>query len=870
MMMKGLRLAVKERPKARTAPGPEHGASSAAAASSAAGAEGVADPSSSSTPELRWKSVWQMPAIIGSLIVIAIGLRALTTQPVESNDFAGAYDKIDEYVEAGEYETAATLLEEKIGPHLAEASDPERGRYQATAGDILAGSMHAQEKWDAANLQQVARRYRKAREFNFDLDAMSLEHWGIVSLLLDDQRTLELVLTNLEILALDGEEGSAARTSRNRLLRRIIERTLTKSDIVDDEPLMAMIHDYRSSSLAQLEDEMWAAARAAELRIRSGKARKAVDHLFIDMRRFETRIETPGGDFGELYTLLGRAYLELGEFDFALRQIETSFELIGENDPRRAEAMVAYGRVLHGMGRFEDALAAFSTVVTEFASAPAYIAGLLGQADLLGVLGEHEESQASYARLADELRRSPRRPDVTPQIIVNTLCEQRHDAAIARAELPRALAYIELSLLFFGENDLPEPAVRRLASTNRAIADALLADARAQLGEGEKSDFRIDPDVRRQASRHYRTAGEYFVNRARSLRDSPSADQQWAESLWLAADSYDQAGYYDVALELFREYIAAHAAGEARWLEAWHRVGVCMQAIGDHEGAADAFERVLNENRKSLFAMQSHVPLAMSYRALNRPGEAEQLLLNVVHGGEPLEPESLEYRAALIDLGTLYVDRGEYPRAIEELSKAVQYYPAAPEIGEIRYRLAEAYRLNASEIAGRLKSELMPRSQLGDLQVLRVEHLRAAMGEYGHVIALYEDTRAGARDPLQQDALRNAYLYQADAAFDLGEYSRAIELYDRAAQRYASHSSSVIALIQIVNAYMAMGDRPRAETAHARALLRLQQLPEGALEGDAALLNVAAWQRWMEQLPPGEVMTQVGGNSSATQIPNDG
>ena len=111
---------------------------------------------------------------------------------------------------------------------------------------------------------------------------------------------------------------------------------------------------------------------------------------------------------------------------------------------------------------------------------------------------------------------------------------------------------------------------------------------------------------------------------------------------------------------------------------------------------------------------------------------------------------------------------------------------------------------------------------------------------------------AGRFDP---QLLRYAYLYRADSAFELGRYAQAVEFYDQVASRFAKHHSSMTALIQIVNCYSNLGDESRAMTAHRRAQMRLEKLPEEAFSVDDALLDREAWERWLKNMPVGDLTT---------------
>lgn len=120
-------------------------------------------------------------------------------------------------------------------------------------------------------------------------------------------------------------------------------------------------------------------------------------------------------------------------------------------------------------------------------------------------------------------------------------------------------------------------------------------------------------------------------------------------------------------------------------------------------------------------------------------------------------------------------------------------------------------------------------------------------------MALYDQVcvTGAARDParlsaLERIALRNAFFFRADCAFDLGRDEDAIAHYDVAANRYADDPASLVAMIQIVNAYARMGRWQEARTANERARQRFRELPEQAFDRDDLPLERRHWERWLD------------------------
>jgi tetratricopeptide (TPR) repeat protein len=235
---------------------------------------------------------------------------------------------------------------------------------------------------------------------------------------------------------------------------------------------------------------------------------------------------------------------------------------------------------------------------------------------------------------------------------------------------------------------------------------------------------------------------------------------------------------------------------------------------------------------------------------------AEATLLAVV-GGNVLQPDSPQFRAALIELGEMYRRIGQYSKAIERISEVTERYADLADDPRMISALAEANRLSASEIRRRLR-ESMPQSERQTLEKLERDRLAEAMRLYDRARVVLDTGDQKRRSELDRVLLRNAVFYRGDCAYDLGEASKAdpqaarpyfemaIRYYDSAAQRYAEDPSSLVAMIQIVNSYAALGKWREAQTAHERARARLAELPASAWDRDDKPMRREHWERWLE------------------------
>ncbi len=792
----------------------------------------------------RWSNLWQVPTIIVSLLLIVGGLLyARGSQP--GHDFDGALADVEALLAADEFDQAAAFLREVIQPNLTEATDVHRAKFNALVADMLYLAQEARGGATSSTRQSIVDRYQAARQLGFDFGAKRLERWANTLIDLRRLDRAELFVDSLDALTAHETESDEAGLARNRVMRRLVEASLSETDL-PFEQMMTVLGEYRANPRLHTRDVIWTMAREAELRQRAGLIRESVDRLLVDMRRIEPRLEYERVNLGELYVLLARGYYQLAEYQLAEQQVLRAFDILDQSDPIRGDAFEVYGRVLMAKAEFDLAFDAFRSATIDFEGTSSFLSALLGRAEAHAVLGRHEDSRQDYEALARAIESGRHVSPPRPEEVATSLID-RHDAALATGQLDLALSYMKLAPGFF-RTEMPESVLLRLASTSKQLAENLLAGAPTGLGNEP------DPAVRREASEHYHQAANYFQRRARVLRPLPTEDAAWAQSLWSAADAYDLAGYYDLAIGLFQEYIDGRGETDPIRLEAKFRLARCYQASADYEKAVEHYEQVIAENPRSVLAARSFVPLAASLVALDRPADAEQKLLLVISGSVGLEPDAIEFADALLALGTLYHRQGAFVEAIEALDRFAASYLDDSRLSEALYRLADSHRLLADRIGQQMRQANLPKSRTDELTVQRNRHLTEAEARYAVVQQRYDERGVARLDQLEQDRLRNSLLYRGDCEYQLENFDRSIELYDQAARRYADHPASLIALIQIVNAYIRIGDEARAATAHNRALLRLQQMPDRAFSGPDSVLGAEAWEAWLSSLPPGIAM----------------
>lgn len=796
-----------------------------------------------------WSNLWQIPTILISTILIVSGLAVgLKNRP--GFDYEASLHFTEMLIADNQLDLALTHLREVIEPRLELASETHRARFNAIVGDWIYFSQTDQRQRTFTNNQRISDQYAKAEDMGMLLEPPRIERWAESLIRLGQLDQARDHLAQLDAIDLtEGGPDNPVRERRNRIFRMLIEHSLHAPG-TDVSDMLALLKEYQNDERLSWSDRAWAMSKRAAIRLEAGETRLAIDHLLVDMRRLE-QAAPPDSDsqFGELYTLFGRGYYDLGLYEVAQNHLAQAIQRLGIDQPAFGDAQVLLGKIAFAKTDYDEAYERFDQVVNKYISTPSYLPGLLGRADVSSVLGDHDASQADFRLLREKLVLEPPRIDINEVRIAESL-RDRHDAALASRQLELALTYTLIAEGFFKPSDVPASILLRIASTSRALGDQVLETDPADNGISSGNDVNLDLEIRRQANRHYKMAGEYHIRHARSMAMRPEADQQWADSLWRGADAFDMGGWYELSIAHFKEYLGARSTNDSRRAEVLFRLGRAHHAQLDYEKAAAAYEEVIANHPRSQFASSTYVPLAHCYLALDRASEAEEHLLQVVAGQRFLDPQATDFRNALLELGNLYHDTEQFGKAIETLHEAVNRYPDNPRRIEMLFQLADSYRGHAMQLVQQLDAlqRLAPKER-ERLDRLRREHLQLGIQYYAAVCEGALSGVKAVRSRLEADLQRRGFLYQADCLFHLDDFEAAITLYDFTSRKYSLHHSSMYALVQIVNCFSNLGQIDRAQTAHRRALVRLEQLPPDTFSAADSLMTRDAWERWLENSP---------------------
>lgn len=794
-----------------------------------------------------WRQSWHMPALMLGVGLLGAGLW-LAMPDRQGNDFPAVLAEVAEHLAGGRFDQAAGRLD-MVTEYLADADPDAVARHWALRGDLIYLQQRAQGGDVAANHRNVIDYYDQAEEGGLPLDAERLARYA---------DTLVALQRDADALALLDRMTDQSPRVRCGLVRQIIERRQERGPVPAAE-LAGLLDTYETELRAETERArrmpglVWAATVRARALIAGNDPRQAIDGLTRQIQR----LSAEGGDLdlAPLYLALAQAHEMVGAPEEARRYYETTRRLLAPDDtvksPLLADVLVGLARMdLADPERLTEALEQFRQVVSEFPGSTAVVPALLGQSDCEAKLGAHGAA-IEHLGQAIGLLATQGDPEGLYGGEIERIVRSHHALNFDKQQYEVALDYVALLTPRYARG-MPADMMLLFAATHEHLAQQRLDTTRADIdAEHSGGEARLSGDERALA---FQDAAVHFDRAARYYRDHAQAitiadDAAHGRSLWKAADCYDKAQRWADAIGVYREFVKTRESDQ-RYLQAIKRLGLACLASRQYAAAAEQFKFLVEQKPQSQVAYESLVPLARCHVALGRHDQARHVLTSVVENHESIRPDSREYRNALVELAKLHHERGEFPDAIRRLRAAVDRYvrpdtaPAEAESAMLLFRLADALRRSVADLT--LAPEQMPTAAAERaLEQERTTRLTEAQSLFSEVI-----DRLEARDPdslsdIEGLALRNAYFYRADCAYERARWEEAITQYDAAAKRWEKHPASLVALVQIVNARAEQGDVRAARIANDRARYQLSRIPDEAFDDPTLPMTRQHWQDWL-------------------------
>lgn len=796
----------------------------------------TAAPKDPATPR-SWRELWQLPALlVGASMLVAGLVVAVMTKPAPS--FGSMLDRADRLIQQADFQGAIEHLNQKVFPY--ESRDELPPEHERRFHLLLARALYMGQQSLGLSLEEnhrnVLKSYAAAERVYATLEPR--DEFFIADTLLSLGQPDEAIEHIEKIRDRDRELWT-------RLYRRAIERDLGRRG--DRDRAVRLLSVYREAADLEQSERVWAIERQCQVLLEFGEADAVIAKLLREMQRLG---QADPASMSRLFAMLAEAYLRTGAVEPALAQIDRAESAGVLDESLLARLALLRAKAEDQSGRIEAARDGYALVVEEHPLDDVLPEALLGLAETHLELGESDEGVAAYRELITLFSGSPavegRWIDpVTARLVA------RARALRERGETDQAIDLARLAESMYSIEDVPTEVLLELSRVHRAKADELLGEI-SDIDRGSVATLdSLPPTVREEARRHLISSGAAASMHAD--RVILSNDQAYGESVWNAAQAFALAGDLPEAIRQFQSFME-NFPDDPRNAEARFRLGQAYQGRGEYSLAAE-FYRGLIEDRNDdsvkgvgLWADLSYVPLAQSLLLdadeLN-DNDAAGLLRAVVDGTVVSNPDAAGRREGLLVLGRLHIRKGENAQAIMRFEELLTRFPAGRDEPMVRFWLGEAHRREADRIEEDL-GQAMPDSQRPPLEQARRERLGRALELYDEVVSLLGAREPHQRSSLDDRALRDAYFYRGAAAFDLEDFDAAIRFYDAAHARYPSDPASLVALVQIVNSYVAIGDMPRARVSNERAQRFFRSLPDQAWDDPNLPMGRGEWERWLD------------------------
>ncbi|WP_432799446.1 tetratricopeptide repeat protein [Poriferisphaera sp. WC338] len=801
--------------------------------------------------ELHWSQVWQLPVLLLGIGMFVLGVWLVLPADVK-HDFDGKLKSAREYLHANNLDAAAQTLAD-LNPVLFNSDQgtaAHEAEYWYIAADLNylqnAGDRMIQTQTIQENNKQILKYYDDAVGLGAELGPQAIKRYAETLIALGRMDQVRSVIDQLK----------DDHMTRQEIFKRLVAHEFDRRWVTDGKGLVSLIAEYSEmlehlGKADRVVEDVWLTDMRAALMLEAGDGEAALDFLLKRIQRLNGRASDR--QLAGLTVKLARAYELEGELESAKRYYQLVQQHIERDDDLNADIYTGLGRIaLAGSDPqgVQQAQAYFATVVKEYPlgiQSP-YVGALLGAADCEARLGEFASSVEHFRQAAQMLSEQARPGDRRRDEMLDVV--QSHIRfASENKEYEQALEYLKLLRPLYGK-DLPARVLLSFATTHEKIGEQAAAKAAAidPRETGDASVARVASFKRRNKEGviHFGTAGDYYLEHARAVTIGDNAGH--GESLWKSAENYDRANKWEDAVDVYAEFVKTRES-DPRRVRAMNHLGRALFTLGQYKPAIEKFSEVVRDHPRTIEAYEARVMLAKAYEKEGEVEKALRGLEQVVVDDPVVTPDSKQYREALIELGRMYYkqigkDDGAAEQAIETLTKGVERYGSDDEGGVLRFMLADAYRKSIPAIDQELSRKLTNKQHL-ELNAERSQRLKKAQEYFHQAKTDLESRPEGTLTPLEQMYLRNSYFYKADCAYDQQHFPLAIELYEEAARKWEHDPSSMVALVQIVNARCELGQFQEAKLAHDQAIWQLSRIPEEAFNQPGLPMTRQHWEDWL-------------------------
>ncbi len=776
---------------------------------------------------------WQFPTLLLSGVLLTSAVLRLRPSPAEI-PLEKAAIHLGLYVDGGLYETAADLGWQILHRENLEDTEAARAPVRLQQARALHGFALKEGGSYASVGADVVEQYLLASENGQALIGADYERLG---------QALEW--TGRFGDAVDAYAETVSMSAGPELdLRRHMYALLRDKLDADPAALQAMSESILTDAADRLDLKTWALQEQLYLLGELGQLDAGTTLLLRHRDEFKDTPLFPRFRFLEAFQ-----FYQTRTFDTAEALLRTIRNELEVDDPVHAMTGWLLGRVvMHDGGpqRPTEALSFFTDVIGHHGAGPYATASRVGSAEAMAYLERHRDAVNEFRAAIEEMASLPPNRLVNRDALRVSLTLLA-DAFRRRGELEPAVEYSRLAgtLIDYAEEDQAAVTLQQLAQLRGSLAEELRSrDADAQATMPLAHD---DEEARRQS----RLAGETHLDIARL---SVVNEERAAQNSWQAADLFAAAGEHARAIELFRHF-AKERPGHPLVARALLRIGQLEQASRRLGAAVEAYRECYRRFPRTIDGARALVPLAQCYMGLG-PDQlelAEKTLRIVLQESQLFTPQAPEFADALFLLGDTQARRADYENAIATLEEALDRYPDDARGVRAQFLLADAYRQSGLALKAGVQQASLP----GEIEQMRVEAAQR-FRESARLFRRLIDTLGESPTDLDEIYQRHAYLYEADAQYEMQRYEEALKLYEDAAGLYKDRPTGLAAYVQIINCHIFLGQPEEARAALARVRVLVDDMPQVAFDRSVSPEGRDDWKRYFEWLSESELMQSTG------------
>jgi TolA-binding protein len=780
-----------------------------------------------STLQERIAGKWQIPLFILSLVMLVGAFLRVRPDPMGLPlDEALAY--LDTLIGGGAFEQAITDGELMLLRD--DATEAQRAPIHLRLARARSGEARRNRHCVAPEGRQIVEGYEHAAAFGLALGGADFANMGYA---FECRGELGAALDQYEKAIARGVDHVSDVRRHALALRRAIGTDLEAlNDLLDQ--YLAEVEDHR------LDLRLWAVEQKLEVLDELGRLSEASTLLVRQADRFRDSDQRHAFDY--LQALLLH---KTGNFQQAEAFLRTLRNRMGPDDEVDARAGWLLGRVVLSDGgpqRPMEALSFFRDVVNNHPFGPYAVASCIGMAESLALLERDDAAVEAYTIAIEALDSLPRTPVVNRDVLRVSL-EVMSESRRSGGDLGPAVAYARLAAQLVNRDEVEQAtaSLQRLGDLEAQLAEQAYDRAmEARAANEPAAKALID-----EAHMVFAEAAATYLDLAKL--NVPN-ERRSAEASWRAAELYARANQRNRAADLYRSF-TEERPGHPLVPRALLRIGQLRQSMGQLSAAVETYQECYRRYPRALDGSRTLVPLAQCYLAMG-PEQvelAEKTLRVVLEESEVFTPQAPEFADALFLLGDVLNRQGEFERAIATLEEARERYPDDPRVLRATSLLADSYVKSGLALKKEI-AEAASATQIERMRAESVARFQSAQEFYRDLIREYELRDAASLGRLEAMSLRHAYLYEADCLFEVGDYRRALKLYEEAAGNYKDTPTGLAAYVQMINCHVFLGQPREARAALARALILVDAIPEGAFDRSVSSETRQDWKRYFEWL----------------------